>query len=139
MQLKADDRPPHVIACLTQHLSAYKEYEWLETITTEMIERANLLKAFSEAMGVLRDTLALSGISEEFFEAQLPVRRMDHCSRQCSMLPKVVTGLCLSAMQPESKGHVYSINLYRIAIVSSVNHCISSDKSASVTCCQACK
>lgn len=137
MQLKSDDRPPHVIACLTKNLSAYKEYEWLETITTEMVDGATLLKAFSEAMGVLRDTLALSGISEEFFEAQLAVRLMDHCSRQCSMLLKVVTGLCLSAMQPESRGHVYSINLYGIS--SSVNYCISSGKSASVTCCQACK
>ena len=110
MQLKPDDRPPHVIALLTKKLSAYKEYEWLETITTEMIEGASLMKTHSQAMGVLRDTLALSAISDEFFEAQLAVRSMDHCFCEHASLPMVVSGLCMFAMQLQYQVHMYIID-----------------------------
>ena len=120
MQLKPDDRPPHVIALLTKNLSAYKEYEWLETITTEMIEGASLMKTHSEAMGILRDTLALSAISDEFFEAQLAVRSMYHCFCEHASLPMVVSGLCMfcnAATVPSAYVHHQS---NRIAIFSSV-------------------
>lgn len=74
LQLKIDDRPPHVISVLTEQLNYYEEYDWLETITAEMVEGASLLKNFSEAMAVLQDTLALPGLTEDFLAAQFAVR-----------------------------------------------------------------
>lgn len=73
MQLKTDERPPHVIQVLTEQLNLYEEFDWLETITMELVDGSHHLKAHWEAMIIVKATLALSGLSAEFFETQIKV------------------------------------------------------------------
>lgn len=80
VQLKTDDRPPHVISVLTEQLNVYEENDWLETITAELVDGASHLKAYWEAMLVVKATLSLSGLSETFFEEQIKVSSCLHGS-----------------------------------------------------------
>jgi len=55
LQLKSDDRPPHVVTVLMQELSANNENDWQS----------------QDAMHILNESLALSCLGEDFVGEQL--------------------------------------------------------------------
>ena len=73
LQLKSDDRPPHVVTLLMQELSANDENDWAEHLVGEMVEGAPYFKHSPDAMHMLKESLALACLSKEFVEQQLGV------------------------------------------------------------------
>ncbi len=71
LQLKSDDRPPHVVTVLMQELSANNENDWAEHLVGEMVEGAASFKHSQDAMHILKESLALSCFGEEFVGEQL--------------------------------------------------------------------
>ena len=74
LQLRPDDRPPHVVSVLMQELSTNEETEWVEHLVDEMVDGAGLLKSSPDAMHILKESLALPCLGEAFVEKQLGVR-----------------------------------------------------------------
>lgn len=71
LQLKSDDRPPHVVTVLMQELSANNENDWVEHLVGEMVEGASSFKQSQDAMHILNESLALSCLGEDFVGEQL--------------------------------------------------------------------
>ncbi len=71
LQLKSDDRPPHVVTVLMQELSANNENDWVEHLVGEMVEGASAFKQSQDAMHILKESLALSCLGEDFVGEQL--------------------------------------------------------------------
>ena len=74
LQLKADDRPPHVVTVLLQELSSNNENDWVEHLVGEMVEGAGQLSKSPDAIRILKESLALTCLSEDFVKDQLQVR-----------------------------------------------------------------
>ena len=91
LQLKSDDRPPHVVTVLMQELSANNEFDWVEHLVGEMVEGAQAFKQSQDAMHILKDSLALSCLGEEFVREQLQAghyglnHRLAACIVCCAM------------------------------------------------------
>jgi len=81
LQLKSDDRPPHVVTVLMQELSANNENDWAEHLVGEMVEGAASFKHSQDAMHILKESLALSCFGEEFVREQLKAGQdgLHHC------------------------------------------------------------
>ncbi|DBA74031.1 TPA: hypothetical protein ACH3X1_010851 [Trebouxia sp. C0004] len=71
LMLKSDDRPPHVVTVLMQELSANNENDWVEHLVGEMVEGASAFKQSQDAMHILKESLALSCLGEDFVGEQL--------------------------------------------------------------------
>lgn len=74
MQLKPDDRPPHVVTVLMQELSNNEETEWVEHLVGEMVDGAAHFRHSPDAMHILKESLALPCLREDYLEEQLAVR-----------------------------------------------------------------
>lgn len=105
LQLKSDDRPPHVVTVLMQELSANNENDWAEHLVGEMVEGASAFKQSQDAMHILKESLALSCLGEEFVGEQLKASHdgLNHClaallcAVPCNNLQRLVV-LALSLM-----------------------------------------
>lgn len=73
LQLRADDRPPHVVSVLMQELSTNEETEWVEHLVGEMVDGVGHLRQSADAMNIVKESLALPCLDEEFVEEQLGV------------------------------------------------------------------
>lgn len=73
LQLRADDRPPHVVSVLMQELSTNEETEWVAHLVGEMVDGVGHLRQSADAMNILKESLALPCLDEEFVEEQLGV------------------------------------------------------------------
>ena len=73
LQLRADDRPPHVVSVLMQELSTNEETEWVEHLVGEMVDGVGHLRNSADAMHILKESLALPCLEEKFVEDQLGV------------------------------------------------------------------
>ena len=73
LQLRPDDRPPHVVSVLMQELSTNEETEWVEHLVAEMVDGVSHLRHSPDAMHIMKESLALPCLGEEFVEEQLGV------------------------------------------------------------------
>ncbi len=73
LQLKTDDRPPHVVTVLMQELNANGENDWVEHLVGEMVEGAPHFKHSPDAVHILKESLGLACLEEDFVREQLKV------------------------------------------------------------------
>ena len=75
LQLRPEDKAPHVISLLLQKLNTQTadEAEWLTHTVAAMVEAAPNLPHSEQAMGVLKDSLTLEYLKPEFVQEQLLV------------------------------------------------------------------
>ena len=84
LQLRADDRPPHVVSVLMQELSTNAEIDWVENLVGEMVDAVGHLRQSADAMNIMKESLALPCLDEEFVEEQLGVSAdllLQHCTQ----------------------------------------------------------
>ena len=73
LQLRPDDRPPHVVSVLMQELSTNEETDWVEHLVGEMVDGVSQLKHSPDAMHIMKESLALPCLREVFFEQHVEV------------------------------------------------------------------
>lgn len=84
LQLRADDRPPHVVSVLMQELSTNEEVEWVAHLVGEMVDGVGHLRQSADAMNIMKESLALPCLDEELVEEQLGVSAdllLQHCTQ----------------------------------------------------------
>ena len=73
LQLRPDDRPPHVVSVLMQELSTNEETDWVEQLVAEMVDGVTHLRHSPDALHIMKESLALPCLRDVFFEEQLGV------------------------------------------------------------------
>ena len=78
LQMKPDDRPPHVVTVLMQELSVNGENDWAEHLLGEMVEGVSQYANMPEALLILKESLALPCLTEETVREHLKVGATPH-------------------------------------------------------------
>lgn len=108
LQLKSDDRPPHVVSVLMHELSGYNETDWAEHFINEMVEGAPGFVHSPDALNILKEGLSLPCFDQDFIEAHLAVSctlAMQLCSFCCrlnSKLSRCLLAVAACLVQPAS-------------------------------------
>lgn len=105
---------------LMQELSANNENDWVEHLVGEMVEGASAFKHSQDAMHILKESLALSCLGEEFVGEQLKAGHdgLNHClaALVCVVLCNNLQHLIVLALSL-THVHLFSVKHYHGLVI----------------------